>query len=238
MIRTVSSRTRLAAVPLLALSLLLAGCSAGPGEPGLASPGGEPNASGTPEADVVIGPEECVVGSWKVDNATFEKFLNASTGAGSGIPAGVDTTVRVSGDSYLRFDGESAYYGWRDDFTLAFGSGAHAATHVSNSGEMGDYGVVLGFGDRVKNDFLWVAETMTVLRDEVFTVGGIARVVDDGGATVGVNFFDGYQGEVPRIEEHESVEGTGPFRCDGDVLTFELDNGMEMLYHRTTVRND
>lgn len=238
MIRTALSRARQLALPLLVVPLLLAGCSTGPGAPGGGSPSGEPTASGTPKAQMVVGPKECVVGSWKVDNATFENFVNTSTGIGSGIPAGVDTTIRVSGNSYLRFDDKGAYFGWRDDFTLAFGSGKNAAAHVSNSGETGDYGVVLDFGKTVKNDFLWVAETMEVMRDEVFTVGGLTQVVDSGGETVRVTLFEGYNGEVPRVGERESVEGTGPFWCDGDVLKFGLDGGTEMLYRRTTVTKD
>ena len=76
---------------------------------------------------------------------------------------------------------------------------------------------------------------MTVARDEVLNVGGIATVEDSGGSTVAVDIFEGYRGEVPKVEEHEGVEGTGPFWCDGDVLKFGLDFDQEMLYTRSEV---
>lgn len=205
------------------LTLLLTGCATEQDEHEHDEVEQEADAESTAPEEHVLGPAECLVGSWRVDNARFEEYLNS---LGTGV------SMAVSGANYLRFDDEGKYFTWREDFTFTMGSGEQTVTHVSNSGETGDYGTVLEWGGASPSDFLWVAETMTVVRDEVYTVGGIAQVVDDGAADMTITLFDGYTGEVPRIEDREAVEGSGPFTCDADTLTLGFDIDSEMLYHR------
>lgn len=49
-----------------------------------------------------------------------------------------------------------------------------------------------------------------------------------------MELFDGFTGQVPEIDGRESVDGSLPFECDGDTLTFEFDAGNVMPYHRVT----
>lgn len=211
-------RVARALAPVAVLSLLLTGCMDDDDEQ-------EPVA--VPEPPTL---EECVVGSWKQDNEDFQAMLDALSGGFS---------MTVSGDSYLRFDGEGTFYSWRDDFRLTTGSGAGAVEHVSNSAEMGEYGVVVGFtglSGTHPTDFLWVAETMTVMTDEVLTVGGIGQVIDTGGATQGVEIFGAYDGDVPRVEGREAMEGSVPVTCSGDLMTLEVEIGTTVRFHRSEVR--
>jgi hypothetical protein len=217
--RTTSRLPTLIIASAVTLAVLLTGCASEPDEPEL-----DPQADADAEqVEVVaeIGPAECLIGTWQVDNASFEAFLVANGGG-----------MAVSGGDFMRFDDAGAYFSWSEDFTFSTGSGASAVTHVSNSSYTGDYGTVLNWGGEFPNDFLWVAETMIVVQDEVFTVGGIAQFIDDGGAEGTIHLFDGYTGQVPFPEEREAVEGTGPFWCDIETLKLATDIDYDVLYHR------
>lgn len=218
--------------PLTALAtavgfaLIVAGCSAGPLAPANGEPV-DPEATSTEAAPEVVSVEDCVAGTWQVDNAAFEGYMNS-------LGTSVGGHMAVSGASYMRFDGEGTFSMWREDFTFTMTHDGQTIQFVSNSGEMGDYGLVLDWGAPPTTNFLWVAETMVVMTDEVMTVDGIATLTDQGGGGSTVEFFDGFRGEVPEVEGRESVEGSLPFTCDGDTMTFEFDAGQTMLYHRTS----
>lgn len=211
-----------------ALALLLTGCSAGPLTNGPLDPDADPLSSADPAEDAapVITREQCVVGTWQVDNAAFESYMNSL------IPSR-DIRMEISGGNYMRFDDAGSFFSWREDFTMRSTASGQTVTHVSNSGETGDYGLVLDWGTAPSTDFLWVAETMSVMHDEVMIVGGIATVIDDGGGAATVELFDGFTGEVP-VVEGEPLEGSLPFVCDGDTLVFEFDAGLTMPYHRSS----
>ena len=185
-------------------------------------------ASENPENNVTpaITREECVIGTWQVDNAVFEAYMNS-------LAPSAGMHMSISGGNFMRFDGAGSFTSWREDFTMAMSAEGQSITHVSNSGETGDYGLVLDYGAPHLTDFLWVAETMTVIRDEVMHIGGIATVVDDGSSSAVIQLFDGYRGEVPSVEG-EPLEGSLPFTCEGDTLTFEFDVGNTMPYHRVS----
>lgn len=205
--------TRLLTAAALLSALTLTGCTTEP-EPA-------PDASPTPEAEVTSEPTaaECLIGTWQTDNSSYERFL-----AAAGAPMAVD------GAEFWRFDEAGTYFNWREDFGFTTGSGATAVTHVSNSGWTGDYGTVLDWRDS-GNDYLWVAETLTVVHDEVFTVAGVAQVIDQGSHEMTV-LFEGYSAEVPVVEGREQVEGSGPFWCTADELRLQADLDTEILLHR------
>lgn len=227
--RVSRGRGRFAALSaaVLAATLLVTGCTEEQDGTTDADPDAQPSASAeaTEDTTPVLTREECVVGTWQIDNAAFERFLNRLAPAGG-------VQVSVSGGSFLRFDDAGTFFAWREDFTIA--TSAHGATmaHVSNSGETGDYGLVLDWGPDGGDDFLWIAETMEVMRHEVMTVDGVATFIDEGGAEATIELFDGYTGQVPHIEGREAVEGSVPFTCDAEHLTVEYDVGSLMLYHR------
>lgn len=213
---------------LCAAALLVTACSAGPLANGPLDPDAEPSASVDPGDDAapVITREECVVGTWQVDNAAFEAYMNTL------IPnAGIRMTI--SGGNFMRFDDAGSFFSWRDNFTMTTTASGQTVEHISNSGETGDYGLVLDWGKPPTADFLWVAETMSVVHDEVMIVGGIATLVDDGSGAATVELFDGFTGEVPMVDG-EPLEGSLPFTCDGDTLIFEFDAGLTMPYHRSS----
>jgi hypothetical protein len=213
---------------LCAAALLVTGCAAGPLANGPLDSDAEPSASVDAPDDTapVITREECVIGTWQVDNAAFEAYMNSL------IPsAGVRMTI--SGGNYMRFDDAGSFFSWRDDFTMTTTASGQNITHVSNSGETGDYGLVLDWGKPPTVDFLWVAETMMVVHDEVAIVGGIATLVDDGSGTATIDLFDGFTGEVPMMDG-EPLEGSLPFTCKDDTLVFEFDAGLTMPYHRSS----
>ena len=194
--------------------LTLTGCST--------EPGPAPDATPAP-SEVEVAPEptaaECLIGTWRSDNASYEQFLSA-----------VGAPMTVSGAEFWRFDEAGAYFNWREDFGYTTGSGVAAVTHVSNSSWTGEYGTVLDWRDS-GTDYLWVAETLTVVHDEVLTVAGIAQVIDQGSHEMTV-IFQGYPAEVPVVEGREQLEGSGPFRCDAGTLRLEVDLGTEMVLHR------
>lgn len=226
----VSRTNPLVLTAVLATMLLATACSAGPLATGPVDPGAEPPASVEESADAApaLTREQCVVGTWQVDNAAFEEYLNSLM---IGVPTGA--RMEVSGASFWRFDDAGTFYSWREDFTFTTTAEGQTVTHVSNSAETGDYGLVLDFGAAPSTDFLWVAETMSVMHDEVITVGGIATLMDDGSGSSTITLFDGYTGEVP-VVEGEPIEGSLPFTCDSDTLVFEFDAGLTMPYNRTT----
>lgn len=215
-------------IALAAVALLATGCSAGPLANDPLDPDAEPSTSvdAPDEAAPVITREQCVVGTWQVDNAAFEAYLNTL------VPSG-GIRMTVSGGNFMRFDAAGSFFSWRDNFTMTTTASGQTLEHISNSGETGDYGLVLDWGKPPTADFLWVAETMSVVHDEVMIVGGIATLVDDGSGTATVELFDGFTGEVPLVDG-EPLEGSLPFTCDGDTLTFEFDAGLTMPYHRST----
>lgn len=211
---------------LCVAALLITGCSTG--QPSPTDPDGDPSASASagPAEPEIITPAQCVIGTWQVDNAAFEAYMNSL------IPsAGIRMTI--SGGNYMRFDDAGSFFSWRDDFTMTTTASGQTVEHVSNSGETGDYGLVLDWGKPPTVDFLWVAETMSVMHDEVMIVGGIATLVDDGRGTATVELFDGFTGEVPMMDG-EPLEGSLPFTCKDDTLTFEFDAGLTMPYHRSS----
>ncbi|HRN29534.1 MAG TPA: hypothetical protein PK781_03370 [Terrimesophilobacter sp.] len=212
----------------LATTLLVTACSAGPLGADPTDPGTEPSASvdATPDAAPVVTREQCVIGTWQVDNAAFESWMNT-------LVVSVPVNMAVSGSSYMRFDDQGSFFTWRDDFTFTTTAEGQTVTHISNSGETGDYGLVLDYGAPPTVDFLWVAETMRVVHDEVMIVGGIATLIDEGGPEARIELFDGYTGEVPTVEG-ETMEGSLPFTCDDDTLVFEFDAGNTMPFNRTT----
>ncbi len=168
---------------------------------------------------------ECVIGIWQADNAVFESYMNSLVPEPS-------MRMSITGASLIRFDAAGQFFSWREDFTMTTRAQGQTVTHVSNSAETGDYGLVLDWGSSPSTDFLWVAETMTVIKDEVFNIGGIATVVEDGSGSA-VELFNGYQGELP-VVDGEPMEGSLPFTCTKNTLTFEFDVGKTMPYHRIT----
>src|SRR5690606_38287693 len=97
---------------LFAATLVVTGCSAGPLVPD-SQPDADPSASVAPPEDAapVITREQCVVGTWQVDNEAFESYMN------SFIPkSGVQ--MSISGGNFMRFDDAGTFFGWRDDFTM------------------------------------------------------------------------------------------------------------------------
>lgn len=217
---------------IAATALLIAGCSVGPLAPDTNHEPTDPDATPTDPAPTeepaqaeVITTDKCVIGTWQVDNAAFQTYMNSLAPSAGGH-------MTVSGASFMRFDGEGTFSMWREDFTFAMTAEGQSIKFVSNSGETGDYGLVLDWGAPPATDFLWVAETMVVITDEVTTVDGIATFFDQGGGSATVELFDGYRGEVPEVEGREAVEGSLPITCDGDTLTFEFDAGLTMPYHR------
>lgn len=216
-----------------ALLLSLAGCDLVPEPP----VGSDPNIPGSEnplqpdqgedETPPVVTVDQCVIGSWQVDNTAFQAYMNS-------LAPSTGVQMSISGASYMRFDDAGTFFSWRDDFTMTTQSQGQTIIHVSNSGETGDYGLVLNYGTPPTTDFLWVAETMTVMQDEVLTVDGIAVFSDMGGSGAVVELFDGYRGEVPTVEG-EPMEGSLPITCEGDLLTFEFDAGLTMPYHRSSV---
>lgn len=214
------------AVTLCAAALLVTSCSAGP----IVSvdPNADPNVAETdaPAEPEVVTPTQCVIGTWQVDNAAFESWMNS-------LVVSVPVQMAVSGSSYMRFDDQGTFFTWRDDFTFTTTAEGQTVTHISNSGETGDYGLVLNYGTPPTVDFLWIAETMRVMHDEMMIVGGIATLIDDGGAEARIELFDGYTGAIPTVEG-EPLEGSLPFTCDDDTLVFEFDAGLTMPFNRTT----
>src|SRR5690606_27714196 len=62
---------------LCAAALLITGCSTG--QPSPTDPDADPSASASaaPAEPEIITPAQCVIGTWQVDNAAFEAYMNS-----------------------------------------------------------------------------------------------------------------------------------------------------------------
>lgn len=129
---------------LATIALILTGCSTPAPDP-LTDDPEAPVEVENAEAPVALSPEECVVGTWRVDNGAFEDYMNS-------LATGVGGHMAVTGASFMRFDGEGTFSRWRDDFTFTLTHDGRTMEFVSNSGEVGDYGVVLDWGEPPTTD--------------------------------------------------------------------------------------
>ena len=150
-----------------------------------------------PPAPKEVSPDQCVLGSWQVENQDFEEMMNALVANSPDIPAGMTPSIAVTGGSYFRFDDQGNFFSWRDNFTFTMSAGGEKVTFVSNSSETGQYGTVLGFkglSGTHPTDFLWVDESMIIATDEVMNVAGVTQVIDRGGNGVELEVFGAYRG--------------------------------------------
>ncbi len=175
-------------------------------------------------AAVEVNEIPCVVGTWKMDNASFEKAMEQLF-AESGFPA----DVRVSGDDYSRFavvggDEPIAEFSFlQRDFTLSIDLPDGESSFVINGAQSGIFGTSQFDDDDDTRGIMWINET-AVEFERVEAVMGPTRVELDTDASGSVEIFD-YRGALPP-DVPDLIEGAAAYECVGDdelLLTTSVD---------------
>lgn len=223
-----------AAAVALASALLLTGCledvtgggTSGPGSgdgsstDGSTDKGSKDGADGEASDADKSSSKSCLVGSWKLNNKTFEEAMLKMIKDAPDMPADMksDMSITISGDSFIRFGDGDDYGGWQDELTMTMKTRGSTISHVQDSSTSGNYGA--------SDDFVWVSDVQILDVQATMSIDGLATVTLDSSSPgmASVDIF-GWSGDVPGYDSDLS-DGVAGYECSGDTLTMIADGNL------------
>lgn len=185
-----------------------------------------PDAVETGEHERAEASGDCLTGSWKLVNETFEEGLARLVRDSPELPADLRAglTLTLSGDSHLRFDGNSLFTAWQDDFTITITSHGQEIRHVINSADAATY--------TADHEYTWVTDYIPLSYDAAMHIEGIGTItVDEPDPTLAQFNFFGFTGSAPAFDR-ELVDGAARYECSTDTLILHADEGISARFTR------
>lgn len=177
------------------------------------------------DVDQLSGPD-CLTGTWKMRNETFEAALAEMLRNDPALPPQMrgNFSLELSGASYIRFDGAGLYTAWLDDFTMTMSMSEGRVQHVQNSGDAASY--------EANDEYAWVTDFIGVYFNAEMVIDGIGSVSLNGPGEAKVNVF-GFTADVPGVDR-ELIDGAARYECTPESLELHADGGLSAGFTRAS----
>lgn len=163
----------------------------------------------------------CLVGSWTMDNASFENAMKKLLAESGDLPGeiGADMSIALTGDSWMDFKSDGTFESHRDGFKISMTVEGTDVAFVTNAEETGLYGA--------DATHLWLYDTEIVSMDYVMDMGELGTVAmgEQGPGSSSAEIF-GQTVDIP-TEAPGGTESYAAYTCSGDqlIITAEDEGG-------------